>query len=88
MPIITKLTRQIDGSEYPFSKRDFPTQLISAISECGCKQGVTQTDSATLERRKCVCTGCHECETYEVRVMPHAPSTGRRHSEPIGRSAS
>ena len=39
MPIITKLTRQINGSEYPFSKRDFPTTLISAISECGCKQG-------------------------------------------------
>ncbi|EWM14979.1 MULTISPECIES: hypothetical protein [unclassified Kutzneria] len=96
MPIITKLTRRIDGSEYPFQKRDFPTTLISAVTECGCTLGehsfttiaVTQTDSATLERRKCVCSGCHECETYEVRVMPHAPSTGRRHSEPLGRSAS
>ncbi|AHI02049.1 hypothetical protein GCM10010174_89580 [Kutzneria viridogrisea] len=92
MPLISKLARRIDGGEYPFQKRDFPTTLIEAVDGCGCAKGehsfttiaITETDTATLERRKCVCSGCHECEVCEVRVMPHAPSDGRRHVEPFG----
>lgn len=88
MPLINKLVRPIDGSEYPFHKRDFPTTLISAVDACGCGDGehsfttvaVTETNGVTLERRKCVCAGCHECEVCEVRVLPHSASDGRRHA--------
>ena len=89
MPLVNKLVRSLVTEDYPFQHRDFPTTLITMETDCHCAEGehsfttiaVTELESATLERRKCMCAGCFECEVGEVRVLPHEASGGRRHSE-------
>ena len=90
MPHVNKVVRPLLTEEYPFKRPDFPTTLINMDAECHCADGehsfttiaVTELGSATLERRKCMCSGCFECEVGEVRVLPHASSGGRRYTEP------
>jgi hypothetical protein len=91
MPVASPIVRQLLRHDYPFLQRDFPTAMISKVTECDCGTGehsfttvsVDEQDQMTLERRKCVCTGCSECEAREVRVIPHAASEHHHHADPL-----
>jgi hypothetical protein len=91
MPVASPIVRQLLRRDYPFLRRDFPTAMISKVTDCECGTGehtfttvsVDEQDQMTLERRKCVCTGCSECEAREVRVIPHAASERHHHADPL-----
>lgn len=91
MPVATPFVRPLLRHDYPFLQRDFPTTMISKVSDCACDSGehtfttvsVDDEKQLTLERRKCVCTGCFDCEAREVRIIPHAATEGHHHADPL-----